>query len=56
MYEEKEKKYEKELSKGSKDPDIAKRKLKQYKEAKSLAESEGESVLYYYCFSYYYNI
>ena len=40
-YEDKERKYEKELSKGSKDPEHARRKLKTYKDAKSLAESEG---------------
>ncbi|XP_011406753.1 PREDICTED: uncharacterized protein LOC105314343 [Amphimedon queenslandica] len=39
-YEDKERKYEKELSKGSKDPEHARRKLKTYKDAKSLAESE----------------
>lgn len=42
-YEDKERKYEKELSKGSKDPENAKRKLKTYRDAKSLAESEGIS-------------
>jgi hypothetical protein len=39
-YEEKIKKYEKEISKDNKDPEIAKQKLKQYQNAKSLAESE----------------
>ena len=45
-YEEKEKKYEKELWKGSKDPDRATHKKEYYRKYKELAMAEGQDILY----------